>query len=137
VLRRRCSACSHSIARDLSFADFGELGRPGLRGQNIAPGARFSTDEGGYRTPLTGTAGVRLLWFVLSSHVIPCPMKLGDVSFHHGEMPHMTTPNASSRWRRALSQHFRALGTKGEGDHYPWKIYVNQITGERIKPAVR
>ena len=23
---------------------------------------------------------------------------------------------------------------KGEGDHYPWKIYVNQMTGERFKP---
>ena len=23
---------------------------------------------------------------------------------------------------------------EGEGDHYPWKIYVNQVTGERIVP---
>ena len=23
---------------------------------------------------------------------------------------------------------------QGEGDHYPWKIYVNQMTGERFKP---
>jgi phytanoyl-CoA hydroxylase len=69
--------------------------------------------------------------------VVPEPVKLGDVTFHHGKMPHMTTPNASARWRRALSQHFRVLGSKGEGDHYPWKIYVNQITGQRIKPPVR
>ena len=54
-----------------------------------------------------------------------------------GKMPHMTTPNASKRWRRALSQHFRVVGSQGEGDHYPWKIYVNQITGQRIKPPVR
>jgi phytanoyl-CoA hydroxylase len=71
------------------------------------------------------------------SRAVPIPLKLGDVSFHHGKMPHMTTPNASSRWRRALSQHFRAIGSQGEGDHYPWKIYVNQVTGERIKPSVR
>jgi len=26
------------------------------------------------------------------------------------------------------------IGAGGEGDHYPWKIYVNQRTGERIVP---
>ena len=71
------------------------------------------------------------------AQVVPVPIQLGDVTFHHGKMPHMTTPNASSRWRRALSQHFRVVGTRGEGDHYPWKIYVNQMTGERTKPNVR
>jgi phytanoyl-CoA hydroxylase len=71
------------------------------------------------------------------TNVVSVPLKLGDVTFHHGKMPHMTTPNVSNRWRRALSQHFRVIGSLGEGDHYPWKIYVNQITGERIKPAVR
>jgi hypothetical protein len=69
--------------------------------------------------------------------IVAVPIQLGDVTFHHGKMPHMTTPNGSPRWRRALSQHFRELGSPGEGDHYPWKIYVNQITGERIKPSVR
>jgi hypothetical protein len=71
------------------------------------------------------------------ARVVPVPIGLGDVTFHHGKMPHMTTPNASKRWRRALSQHFRVVGSQGEGDHYPWKIYVNQITGQRIKPPVR
>ena len=71
------------------------------------------------------------------TRVVPVPIRLGDVTFHHGKMPHMTTPNASPRWRRALSQHFRVVGSKGEGDHYPWKIYVNQFTGERHKPRVR
>ena len=71
------------------------------------------------------------------SKAVPVPIALGDVTFHHGKMPHMTTPNVSNRWRRALSQHFRAIGSKGEGDHYPWKIYVNQLTGERFKPNVR
>lgn len=66
-----------------------------------------------------------------------CPVRLGDVTFHHGKTPHMTTPNRSDRWRRALSQHFRVEGSKGEGDHYPWKIYVNQFTGERIVPRRR
>ena len=42
-------------------------------------------------------------------------------------------------WARqipALTQHFRAVGSLGEGDHYPWKVYVNQITGQRVKPPV-
>jgi hypothetical protein len=46
----------------------------------------------------------------------------------------MTTANQSSAWRHALSQHMRAVGAKGEGDHYSWKIYVNQWTGERKQP---
>jgi hypothetical protein len=71
------------------------------------------------------------------ARVVAEPMRLGDVSFHHGKMPHMTPPNASDGWRRALSQHFRTKGSPGEGDHYPWKVYVNQFTGVRTKPAVR
>ncbi|HTO70160.1 MAG TPA: phytanoyl-CoA dioxygenase family protein [Myxococcota bacterium] len=71
------------------------------------------------------------------ARVVAAPIRLGDVTFHHGKMPHMTTPNVSTRWRRALSQHFRVVGSKGEGDHYPWKIYVNQFTGQRTKPNVR
>jgi ectoine hydroxylase-related dioxygenase (phytanoyl-CoA dioxygenase family) len=71
------------------------------------------------------------------SKAVAVPIQLGDVTFHHGKMPHMTTPNASPRWRRALSQHFRVVGSQGEGDHYPWKVYVNQLTGKRIKPEVR
>jgi hypothetical protein len=46
----------------------------------------------------------------------------------------MTTPNASSAWRRSLTQHFRVVGSEGEGDHYPWKVYVNQFTGKRVTP---
>ncbi len=37
---------------------------------------------------------------------------------------------------RILSQHLRVVGTEGEGDHYPWKVYVNQFTGERFIPRV-
>jgi phytanoyl-CoA hydroxylase len=66
---------------------------------------------------------------------VAVPIGLGDVTFHHGKMPHMTTPNRSDRWRRALSQHSRTVGSPGEGDHYPWKIYVNQFTGSGSSPA--
>jgi phytanoyl-CoA hydroxylase len=69
------------------------------------------------------------------SAMVACPITLGSVTFHHGKTPHMTTPNETDRWRRILTQHLRVEGTRGEGDHYPWKVYVNQFTGERIEPA--
>ena len=69
--------------------------------------------------------------------VVACPLELGGVTFHHGKTPHMTPANTTAQWRRILTQHLRTVGTKGEGDHYPWKIYVNQFTGERIAPRSR
>jgi ectoine hydroxylase-related dioxygenase (phytanoyl-CoA dioxygenase family) len=71
------------------------------------------------------------------SKAVACPLRLGGVTFHHGKTPHMTPANQSSTWRRALTQHLRVVGSEGEGDHYPWKVYVNQITGERTKPETR
>ena len=68
---------------------------------------------------------------------VACPIRLGDVTFHHGKTPHMTPVNQTPEWRRALSQHLRVVGSKGEGDHYPWKVYVNQFTGERTVPRSR
>ena len=71
------------------------------------------------------------------SRTVACPIRLGSVTFHHGKTPHMTTPNITNTWRRILTQHLRVVGSKGEGDHYPWKIYVNQFTGARITPETR
>jgi len=68
---------------------------------------------------------------------VACPISLGDVTFHHGKTPHMTTANRTDRWRRILTQHLRVEGSAGEGDHYPWKVIVNQVTGERKKPVSR
>jgi hypothetical protein len=73
----------------------------------------------------------------VEGQVVACPIRLGDVTFHHGKTPHMTPANVSPTWRRILTQHLRAVGTKGEGDHYPWKVYVNQFTGERSTPRMR
>ena len=87
--------------------------------------------------PVPGVQSDLLECDVDEARATPVPMRLGDVSFHHGKMPHMTTPNASHAWRRALSQHFRVRGSLGEGDHYPWKVYVNQFTGERSVPESR
>jgi hypothetical protein len=61
-------------------------------------------------------------------------LTFGGVTFHHGKTPHMTTANTTDTWRRALTQHLRVVGTGGEGGHYPWKVYVNQFTGEEIRP---
>jgi ectoine hydroxylase-related dioxygenase (phytanoyl-CoA dioxygenase family) len=71
------------------------------------------------------------------SRTVACPISLGSVTFHHGKTPHMTPANLTDSWRRILTQHLRVEGAPGEGDHYPWKVYVNQFTGERTQPAVR
>jgi phytanoyl-CoA hydroxylase len=66
--------------------------------------------------------------------MVVCPIARGAVTFHHSKTPHMTTANTSQRWRKAVTNHMQAEGAGGEGAHYPWKIYVNQRTGERIVP---
>ncbi len=71
------------------------------------------------------------------SRTVACPVRVGSVTFHHSKTPHMTSANTSGQWRRILTQHLRAEGAPDEGDHYPWKVYVNQFSGERIKPATR
>ena len=71
------------------------------------------------------------------SRAVACPIPAGSVTFHHGKTPHMTPANATTQWRKILTQHLREVGAKGEGDHYPWKVYVNQFTGEKITPASR
>ncbi len=68
---------------------------------------------------------------------VACPIQRGDATFHHSKTPHRTPPNRSEHWRAAVTQHLRVAGSQGEGDHYPWKIYVNQFTGERIVPPSR
>lgn len=52
---------------------------------------------------------------------LPVPIRRGSVTFHHSKMPHMTTPNVSQGWRKAVTNHVKATGIRGEGDHYPWK----------------
>jgi phytanoyl-CoA hydroxylase len=71
------------------------------------------------------------------SRSVACPVRVGAVTFHHSKTPHMTSANTTGEWRRILTQHLRAVGAPGEGDHYPWKVYVNQFSGERIKPPSR
>lgn len=71
------------------------------------------------------------------ARMVSCPIRAGSVTFHHGKTPHMTPANTSDSWRRAVTTHMRKIGSLGEGDHYPWKVYVNQRTGERIVPPSR
>ena len=71
------------------------------------------------------------------SKMVSCPIAKGSVTFHHSKMPHMTTANRGTQWRRALTQHLKVVGTNDEPDHYPWVILVNQLTGERVVPAAR
>jgi ectoine hydroxylase-related dioxygenase (phytanoyl-CoA dioxygenase family) len=81
-----------------------------------------------------GVASDLLLCEPDESRCIARPLQLGGVTFHHSKTPHMTTPNVTNQWRKILTQHFREVGVEGEGDHYPWKVYVNQFTGETIIP---
>lgn len=67
--------------------------------------------------------------------MVVAPIKRGSVTFHHSKTPHMTTANMSDKYRKAVSNHMQAAGGGGEGGHYPWKVYVNQRTGERSVPA--
>ena len=82
-----------------------------------------------------GMASDLLTCEVDESRMVVCPIKRGSVTFHHSKTPHMTTANMSKRWRKAVSNHMQAVGAGGEGGHYPWKIYVNQRTGEVLVPA--
>ena len=68
------------------------------------------------------------------TRMIVCPIRRGSVTFHHSKTPHMTTANLSRSWRKAVTNHMQEAGAGGEGGHYPWKIYVNQRTGERMVP---
>jgi phytanoyl-CoA hydroxylase len=60
------------------------------------------------------------------SRRVATPVTAGSVTFHHGKTPHMTGPNITDEWRKVLTQHLRVVGSKGEGDHYPWKVTVDQ-----------
>jgi phytanoyl-CoA hydroxylase len=72
-----------------------------------------------------------LICEVDESDMVPCPMARGDVAFHHSKTPHMSLANNGSAWRKAVTNHLQAEGSGGEGDHYPWRVKVNQKTGER------
>lgn len=65
------------------------------------------------------------------SRAVACPMARGDVAFHHSKTPHMSNANTGTAWRKAVTNHLQATGSGGEGDHYPWRVKVNQRTGER------
>ncbi len=81
-----------------------------------------------------GMASDLLTCEVDEAKTIVCPIRRGSVTFHHSKTPHMTTANVGKGWRKAVTNHMQEIGTGGEGGHYPWKIYVNQRTGERIVP---
>ena len=69
------------------------------------------------------------------SRTVACPIRLGAVTFHHSKTPHMTPANTSQAWRKAVSNHLQQVGAGGQGDHYAWRVRVNQRTGERSTPG--
>ena len=73
-----------------------------------------------------GMASDLLTCDVDEAAMVVCPIRRGDVTFHHSKTPHMTTANTSTGWRKAVTNHMQAIGAGGEGDHYPWKVTVDQ-----------
>jgi phytanoyl-CoA hydroxylase len=84
--------------------------------------------------PVDGVQSDLITCSVDESRKVSCPIKRGAVTFHHSKTPHMTPANSSTRWRKAVANHMQEIGAGGEGNHYPWKIRVNQRTGERSVP---
>ncbi len=84
-----------------------------------------------------GVASDLLVCEVDESRAVAAPIKRGAVTFHHSKTPHMTPANTSAGYRKAVTNHLQAPGAGGEGDHYPWKVLVNQRTGERSVPPSR
>lgn len=87
--------------------------------------------------PVAGVQSDLITCEVDEARTVICPIKRGSVTFHHSKTPHMTNANTSQGWRKAVTNHMQAVGAGGEGDHYPWKVLVNQRTGERVVPASR
>ena len=69
-----------------------------------------------------------------NARAVSCPIRRGDVTFHHSATPHMTTSNTGTTYRKALTQHMQTVDAGGEGDHYPWKIWVDQRDGKTYVP---
>jgi phytanoyl-CoA hydroxylase len=82
-----------------------------------------------------GMASDLLTCDVDEARAVVCPIKRGAVTFHHSKTPHFTTANTSDKYRKAVTNHMQEVGAGGEGGHYPWKVYVNQRTGERTVPV--
>ena len=50
---------------------------------------------------------------------------------------HDHAPTSPTRGAASSRSTCGRSGAEGEGDHYPWKVYVNQVTGERTVPETR
>jgi phytanoyl-CoA hydroxylase len=113
-----------------------------LQDVNVENGCMHFIDRGHKGAVLThhgvpGVASDLLTCDVDEQRAVACPIRRGSVTFHHSKMPHMTPANQSTTYRKAVSNHMQMIGAGGEGDHYPWKIYVNQRTGKKIVPPSR
>ncbi len=122
--------------------DKGVTGWIPLQDVDVANGCMHFIDHGhrdGVLThyPVAGVQSDLITCTVDEARTVICPIPRGDVTFHHSKTPHMTTANSSPRWRKAVTNHMQAPGAGGEGDHYPWKVTVNQRTGERFAPPSR
>ena len=74
-----------------------------------------------------------------NNYIIECPIKRGSITLHHVRTPHMTTKNNSDFYRKALCLHLKNPNVTGEGELYPWRVYVNQTNseGKDVKSPLR
>ena len=123
-----------------NLADRGITGWIPLQDVGVVDGCMHFID-GGHRLgvlPHRGVAGVQsdlLTCDVDATRAVACPMRRGDVAFHHSKTPHMSTANTGAAWRKAVTNHLQAVGAGGEGGLYLWRVKVSQRTGERIVAA--
>jgi len=75
------------------------------------------------------------------SRTVICPIEKGDVTFHHGKTPHMTTASSSNRWRKAITTHMSVGGwdklkdsdsLKAEWDAGKYIDLIRYKAGEQI-----
>ena len=123
--------------------DRGVTGWIPLQDVDVANGCMHFIDRGHLdgvqkHFPVAGMQSDLITCEVEEARTIMLSDQRGDVTFHHSKTPHMTTANNSRKtWRKAVTNHMQAIGAGGEGDHYPWKVTVNQRTGERFVPPSR
>ncbi len=108
-----------------------------LHDVDIRNGCMHFVDRGHHEGVLThrlveGMLSDIIMCDVDEACVVAAPIARGSVTFHHSKTPHMTPANTSGAWRKAISNHLQKVGTGGEGEHYPWRVFVNQRTGGRI-----
>lgn len=66
---------------------------------------------------------------------VACPVKRGEVHFHHALTWHGSPRNQSTRPRRALAIHFMTPETRFTGEDHPMRQFISVEPGESMRDA--